>query len=420
MLSKKSYYQSLIIICILFFVFGFLTWLNGVLIPYFQICLELTNFQASLVVLASFGAYFVMAIPSAWVLKRTEYKKGMTLGLIIMAVGTVLFIPAAYTRAYPLFLLGLFITGTGLTLLQAAANPYIAIIGPIESTAQRVGYLGISNKMAGIFSIMVLGSIFLLNADEVIAQVKNLDPIEKAKLLDAYALKIVNPYIVITICLLLMAVFIHFSGLPEIDENTSNTDENLSEKATKTSVLQFPNLVLGILALFFASACEVIPIDSIILYARSLGMPIEEARQYPTYSLFAMLFGYLASILFIPKYISQNKALLFVAIWGILLAISASILGGKPSIYCLILTSFGTAILWGTIWGLALKGLGQYTKIGGALLLMAIIGGAVLPVIFGRLIDIYKSMPQRAIILLIPFYVVIFYYSVWGHRKASW
>ena len=138
-----------------------------------------------------------MALPSAWVLKYTGYKKGMGLGLFIMAVGTLLFIPAAYTRLYPIFLTGLFITGTGLTLLQTAANPYVAIIGPIESTAQRIGIMGICNKVAGIISTTILGSIFLFNADEIIIKLNTLGVAEKAKLLSDYSLKVVEPYLII-------------------------------------------------------------------------------------------------------------------------------------------------------------------------------------------------------------------------------
>jgi MFS transporter, FHS family, L-fucose permease len=420
MTNKKSYIFSLGIISMLFFFFGFITWVNGVLIPYFQICLELSNFQASLVIFASYSPYFVMALPSAWILKHTKYRKGMVLGLVIMALGTALFIPAAYARTYSLFLTGLFVTGTGLTLLQAAANPYIAVLGPIESTAQRVGFLGISNKIAGIFSIVVLGSIFLFKADDVIASVKNMGLTEKNALLDLYALKIVNPYIIITLAILAMAVVIFYSNLPEIDESKTEVNGNEISLEPRANIFQYPNLVLGVIALFFGCACEMIPVDSVIIYSRALGISIEEARQYPTYGLVAMLLGYISSIIFIPKYVSQNRALQFAAIWGITLASIAYLNGGMLSIYCLIATGFGTALLWGTIWGLSLRELGKYTKVGGAMLLMAIMGGAILPVLFGKLIDANAAMPQNALWILIPFYAVILAYATWGYRLNSW
>ena len=418
--QNKSYTLSLIIITFIFFVFGFIIWLNGVLIPYFQICLELTNFQASLVIFAANIAYFVMALPSAWVLKKTKYKKGMVLGLLIMTIGTLMFIPAAYTRTYSLFLTGLFVTGTGLTLLQAAVNPYIAILGPIESTAQRVGFLGLANKTAGILSITVLGSIFLLNADEIIANVSTLSGLEKAKILDEYALKIVNPYIAITLILLLMATVIHFSNLPEIDDSKTEIEGKSVDIESRESVFQYPYLVLGVVTMFFASTCEVVPVDSIIIYSRALGLSINEARIFPIYALVAMLMGYLATIIFIPKYISQHKTLQFTALWGILLSLGSYFTEGKTSIFLVSLMGFGTAMLWGTLWGLSLRGLGKYTKIGGAMLLMGIIGGAILPLLFGKLVDTNPQNPQNAILLMIPFYLVILGYGIWGYKLENW
>ncbi len=418
--QNKSYTISLTIITFIFFVFGFIIWLNGVLIPYFQICLELTNFQASLVIFAANIAYFVMALPSAWVLKKTKYKKGMVLGLLIMTIGTLMFIPAAYTRTYSLFLAGLFVTGTGLTLLQAAVNPYIAILGPIESTAQRVGFLGLANKTAGILSITVLGSIFLLKADEIIANVSTLSGLEKAKILDEYALKIVNPYIAITVILILMAMVIHFSNLPEIDDSKTEIEGISVEIESKANVFQYPYLVLGVVTMFFASTCEVVPVDSIIIYSRALGLSINEARIFPIYALVAMLMGYLATIIFIPKYISQHKTLQFTALWGILLSLGSYFTGGKISILLVSLMGFGTAMLWGTIWGLSLRGLGKYTKVGGAMLLMGIIGGAILPLLFGKLVDTNPQYPQNAILLMIPFYLVILGYGIWGYKMEKW
>jgi FHS family L-fucose permease-like MFS transporter len=420
MTNKKTYIFPLTIIAFIFFVFGFIIWLNGILIPYFKICLELTNFQASLVVFAAYIAYFFMAIPSAWVLKHIGYKRGMVLGLSVMAFGTILFLPAAYTRTYILFLSGLFITGTGLTLLQASVNPYVAVIGPIESTAQRVGFLGLANKIAGIFSITVLGSVFLINADDIIARVSVADIAEKAIILDEYALKIVGPYIIITLVLLSMGVLIFFSNMPEIDESKIEVNGVSQEIAPRSSIFQYPWLILGVISMFFAISCEIIPVDGIIIYSKSLGISIEEARHFPTYTLVAMLMGYLASIILIPKYLSQNMALKFAAFWGIIFSLFSFFGEGMFSIFCLILTGFATAMLWGTIWGLSLKNLGKYTKIGGAMLLMGIIGGAVLPVIFGRLIDYNPLFPQNAVLLLIPFYLVLIAFATWGYRLEKW
>jgi len=420
MTKQKSYIFPLSIIAVIFFVFGFIIWLNGVLIPYFKICLELSNFQASLVVFAAYIAYFVMALPSAGILKYTGYKKGMVLGLSVMAIGALMFIPAAYTRTYGLFLSGLFITGTGLTLLQASVNPYVAIIGPIESTAQRVGFLGFANKVAGIFSIFVLGSVFLLDADSIIASIAQVDAAEKAKILDLYVLKIVGPYIMIASVFLSLAALIFFSNLPEIDDSVVEEDGIAREIPSRSGVFRYPWLILGVVSMFFAITVEIIPVDGIIIYSRSLGFSIEESRLFPTYTLIAMIFGYLATIILIPRFLSQNRILQLASVWGILFSAGSYFTDGRISIYCLVLTGFATAMFWGTIWGLSMRELGKYTKVGGAMILMGILGGAVLPVLFGRLIDSNAHFPQNAVLLLIPFYMVLLAFGSWGYRLDSW
>ena len=417
MAHKKTSWYPLFIIGALFFVFGFITWLNGVLIPYFQICLDLNNLQSLLVVLASFSAYFIMALPSAWVLKFTGYKKGISLGLFVMAIGTLLFLPAAYSRAYPLFLTGLFITGSGLALLQTAANPYVAIIGPIESTAQRIGFMGLCNKIAGIISITILGKIFLFKADDIIAKLKISTIEEKSIILSEYILKVIEPYLIISCVLILLGVLILFSKLPEVKEaeNTDSTIQNYGD--SKKKILQYPYLVLGVIALFFSTACEGIPVDGIVIYSRLIGIKIEVARHFATFTLCAMLLGYLFTIIAIPKYISQQQALKISAILGLCLTALSALFGGMLSIYCIIFMGFASAMLWGTIWGLSLRNLGNYTKQGAALLLMSVIGGGIFPVIYGKLLDIF---PKYAITLLIPCYLIILFYSIYGYRIEKW
>ena len=414
---SKSITYPLIIIGILFFVFGFITWANGVLIPYFRVGLELNNFQSTWVVFSAYLAYFVMAIPSAWILKRTGYKKGMFIGLLVMATGTFLFVPAAYISAYWLFLTGLFVTGTGLALLQTAANPYVAVIGPIESTAKRIGFMGLANKIAGLVSLAALGSLFLSNADTVLSRVAQADVTQKAAILDRYILDVVNPYLVITAILVLLAAMIRLSKLPEVNESASS--ELPSDTDAKRSVFQFPNLVFGVVALFFSAACEVIPIDGIILYSSALGIPISESRFFAQYTLIAMTLGYVASILLIPRYLSQQGALLGCTIWGGMMTVGAYATHGIVSVCFVVAMGFSSAMLWGTIWGLALKGLGRFTKIGSALLLMSVVGGGIFPLIFGRLLDINLSLPQNAILMLIPCNLVMMWYALMQSRPRT-
>lgn len=417
MSNKTTIIYPLIIIGILFFVFGFITWANGVLIPYFQVGLELNNFQSTWVVFSSYLAYFFMAIPSAGILKYTGYKKGMLIGLIVMAFGTFLFVPAAYGQLYWLFLTGLFVTGTGLALLQTAANPYVAIIGPIESHAKRIGFMGLANKIAGLLSLAVLGSVFLTNADSVREKITGVSEATKDAVLAEYIQQAIIPYVIITVILLLLAVMIYFSKLPEVEEPSDSQYARVS--TGKKSVFQYPNLIFGVVALFFSAACEVIPIDAIIIYGSALGIPIADSRFFAQYTLIAMTMGYVASIFLIPKYLSQQGALLMCTLWGIAMTLGAYLTSGLVSVWFVIAMGFSSAMLWGTIWGLALKGLGRFTKIGSALLLMAVVGGGIFPPIFGRLLDINLSMPQNALLMLIPCNVVMLVYAVWVSKRKG-
>ena len=300
-----NYTMSIVIIGALFFIFGFLTWLNGTLIPYLKIACELkTDFQAFLVVTAFFIAYTVMAIPSSLVLRKTGYKKGMALGLLIMAVGAILFVPAASTRNFNLFLVGLFIIGTGLALLQTASNPYAAIIGPIESAAMRISILGICNKVAGILAGLIFGYIALNDADTLIANLQTMDAATKESTLNELAGRVIIPYIIISGTLVLLAIGVLFSGLPDMDDNGGG-DENQrsSDGAVKNSVFQFPHLMLGVVALFLYVGVEVLAGDTIISYGKSLGIELSIARYFTQATLGFMLVGYVVGIFTIPKYL---------------------------------------------------------------------------------------------------------------------
>jgi glucose/galactose transporter len=417
--SQRTLYP-LATIGLLFFVFGFLTWVNGILIPYFQICMELSNLEATLVAFAAYAAYFVMALPAAYALKRTGYKQGMVIGLLVMSVGTLLFVPAAYTRLYPLFLAGLFITATGLALIQTAANPYIAIIGPVEGTAQRIGIMGICNKVAGILCLIVLGNVFFADADNLVTAIAGMEGQEKATALDAYALRIVKPYLIITAALIMVAGLVQLTHLPEIDDADNGSKVVPTVTARRSSALHYPYLILGVLALFFGSACEVIPIDGIILYSRALGIPLEVARHFSTYTLYVMVAGYLAVSILVPKYVSQRRMLQFAAGWGLLFTICCYFSTGMITIYCLLSLGFSASMLWGTIWGLSIRGLGVHTKQGAAFLIMAIIGGGIFPLIFGHLLDLNPLYPQTAILLLLPLYAYLLYFALHGYRIEHW
>ena len=210
MQQKQSNRNAIIIIGVLFFVFGFVTWLNGTLIPFLKLACQLENdIQAFFVTFAFYMAYFFLAIPSSMILKKTGFKNGMALGLLIMALGSLIFVPASNTRTFGLFLTGLFVQGMGLALLQTASNPYISIVGPIESAAKRISIMGICNKVAGMLSPLILGALVLKNATAIEEQVnKATDAVAKNNLLNLLAARVITPYIIMAVVLFLLAIMI--------------------------------------------------------------------------------------------------------------------------------------------------------------------------------------------------------------------
>jgi len=397
--TSKSSNGPLMIIGILFFVFGFITWVNSVLIAFFKDAFQLNNFDSLLVTFAFFISYFVMAIPSSWVLAKTGFKRGMSLGLLSMAIGTLLFIPAAKMANYPMFLFGLFVIGTGLALLQTASNPYVTILGPSESAAKRISVMGICNKVAGILSQFIFGGLFLSNG-----LVGN----EKLK-------TVITPYGIMTVILILLAIWVWFSSLPEVEAEEIKQEND----SVKDSVWSYPNLVLGLVAFFLYVGVEVIAGDTIINYGVSQGFDQDVAKIFTTYTLYGMLAGYIVGILFIPKYLSQQKALNYSAILGIVFSIGTIFFTGFTSVLCLALLGLANALMWPALWPLAIQGLGKFTKLGSALIIMMISGGALLPLLYGKIADQIGDT-QKAYMIMIPCYIFIYFYATIGHKKSSW
>lgn len=417
-MSSKNYLLSITIIGILFFIFGFLTWVNGTLIPYLKIACELkTDVQSYLVATAFFIAYTVMAIPASIVLKKTGYKKGMAIGLFIMSIGAMIFIPAASTREFNLFLVGLFVIGTGMALLQTASNPYVSIIGPIESAASRISIMGICNKVAGIIGGLIFGYIALSDADAVIQSLQTMDDVTKAATLNELAGRVIVPYIIIAIVLAVFAVGILFSSLPDINEESSSEGTNPSND-NKTSVFQFSHLLLGVLALFLYVGVEVMAGDTIISYGKSLGIELSKARFFTQGTLACMLLGYVVGIATIPKYISQANALKYCAILGAIFSVLAVVTSGYVSVAFIALLGLANSLMWPAIFPLAIEGLGKFTKTGSALLVMAISGGAIMPLVYGLISDSIGST-KLAYIIMAPCYLYILYYAAKGHNVGK-
>ena len=411
--NKSGTNRSIIIIGALFFIFGFVTWLNSVLVPYLKIACELNNFQSYFVVTAFYISYLVMALPSAWVLKTTGFKKGMSLGLLVMAVGALIFVPAAYTRTYLTFLVGLFVLGTGLAVLQTAANPYITILGPVESAAKRISIMGICNKVAGVLAPLVLGAIVFRDTDNLVQELELMDVAEKASVLNELSERVVLPYLVMMGVLIVLAVWIYLSPLPEVDTDTE--DEALAKtNINKKNIFQFPHLLLGTFAMFVYVGVEVIAGDTVISYGAAQGIPLIDAKVFTSYTLTAMIVGYIIGIFTIPKYISQERALQISAILGIILGLGAIYTDGFVSVLMISLLGLANAMVWPAIWPMAIAGLGRFTKIGSSFLIMAIAGGAILPLFYGRLADMFD--PQQAYWIVIPCYIYILFFATKGYK----
>ncbi len=431
--TQKNNLVPIMIIAGLFFIFGFVTWINGALIPFMKTINELTSAQSFLVASASYISFVVMALPASFLLTKVGYQKGMSIGLIIMGLGALVFIPAAEARTYWLFLLGIFIQGTGMTILQTAANPYITILGPIESGAKRIAVMGIANKVAGALGSLIFGGLLLSGIDKVKAQLGDVPLDKKNELLDTMADKVFVPYLVMAGILFLLGIMILKAPLPDVEENE---EEELAEgEVEKTSIFQFPHLWLGVLTLFVYVGAEVVAGDTIIAYGISLGFPADSAKFFTTFTLMAMVATYALGVFLIPKYLKQHTALIISSILGVLLSIAVLVTTGFTSILFVASLGIANALVWPAVWPLTLEGLGKFTKTASALLIMAIAGGAIIPPLYGHLVDGTKQdlMAQgvaeaeamatastHSYWILIPCYLIILFFAVWGHKLKSW
>ncbi|OQP38747.1 glucose/galactose MFS transporter [Niastella yeongjuensis] len=418
---QRTNTTAIFIIGFLFFIFGFITWLNGSLIQFLKLVCQLENdVQAFFVTTAFYMAYFFLAMPSSVILKRTGFKKGMALGLFVMAIGSVIFIPAAKERSFGLFLTGLFIQGTGLALLQTASNPYISIIGPIESAAKRISIMGICNKVAGIISPLILSAVLLSNATELEQKIDATTvPADKEQLLNALAGRVVSPYIILAVLLATLSFCLLKSPLPEpaADKAETTTLPNLTDN--KKSIWDFPHLVLGALCIFLYVGVEVMAGDAIGIYGKTMGMPLDVTKKFTSYTLAAMLVGYVVGIFTIPKIISQQMALKVSAILGILFSVAVFVTQGYTAITFIALLGLANALMWPAIWPLAIDKLGKFTKTGSALLVMGIAGGAVLPLLYATLKkETGLNLPNNLafFICVLPCYLYILYYSIKGYK----
>lgn len=447
--NYRSALIPMIILTTLFFILGFVTWLNGPLIPFFELACELSSSQAYFVTFAFYIAYFVMAIPSSKIIENIGYKNGISFGLITIAFGAFMFYPAAETRTFYLFLIALFIMGTGLAILQTAANPYVVVIGPRESAAARISVLGIANKLAGFIAPLVLTALVLSNMQDYTAEkIAALNSFDKSVALDSLALQLQTPYIYMGVVILVLALLVKLSPLPEIDLDKDGNVAHMNVFKQILNAFQFPQLVLGVITLMLYLSAEVLAGDSIGGFGKQLGVYGEQGNFYlklTSFTMTAMVIGYALGITLIPKYVSQVQALKVSGILGLILVflivfispkimIQLPLIPALPLVIILVaLLGLANALCWPAIWPMALQDLGGYTKIASAILIMGIIGGAIFPLIYGSIVETInsanqangivetaKSGNQIAYLMLLPTYLMIIFYAFKGHKYRSW
>jgi fucose permease len=325
-----------------------------------------------------------------------------------------------------------------MTLLQTAVNPYITIIGPPESAAKRMSIMGIANKFAGAIAPIILASVILKDSNVLQDSLKQaIDASTRTGILNELSHRVIMPYIIMAVILVLLGLFIRFTPLPEVDTDAEDTVSG-ETNSKKTSIWQFPHLVLGVIALFFYVGVEVIAGDSIIRYGQSIGIAMESAKYFTSLTLISMIIGYLIGIICIPKYLSQVTALKIATVLGVVFSLGA-ILSPSHIVFSMgfidimtfksiqlvlpltvlfvALLGLANSVVWPAMWPLALNGLGRFTKTASALLVMAIAGGAVLPLTYGKLAMTFST--QTAYWICVPAYLIIMYYAFIGHKAGK-
>ncbi len=379
-----------------------------------------------------------MAIPSSFLLNKVGYKRGMMYGLWCMSIGALLFVPAAYFRVYQVFLLGLFLLGVGLAILQSAANPYVTIVGPMESAAKRMSIVGTGNKLAGVIANLIFAAVVIRQSDRVLMQeieagIHAGPDLEAA--LDTLIRGVMTPYLILGIALFIFGIIIRYSVLPELDPSVVNKRSEEDENSRK-SIFQYPELILGVLAMFFHIGTQMIALGTSIQYAGTMGESLAgPAQNIPSYTMLLTFAGYFIGIVLIPKHLKQRDALLICASINLVLSIlvittssTVNFMGMTTdiSVWYLVMMGLPNALLYAGIWPLAINGLGRHTNLGSSFLVMALCGSAIMPIVYNAFFELnnvtlpaFESM-KYAYAVLIPCFAYIVWYAAWGYRIKSW
>ena len=427
-ITRKEFIFSMIIFSALYFIFGLVSWVNAILIPYFKFTCEISEVQSYLVTFAFYIAYLVFSIPSSVILNKYGYKKGLTLGLWIMSIGAISFVPAANLRSYPIFLTGLFLLGIGLTLLQSAANPFVTMLGKKESAASRISTVGFFNKFAGILSNLLFAALIIgASSKTLMANIKNgvYTGVFREQALDQLIKEVILPYTILAIILFIFGIIIKYSSIPDIDTSKQNSSIKANEGK---SILKYPSLILGVFAMFFHVGSQMITLATVINYAGTLGFELEGiAKNFPSIIMALTMVGYLIGVFFIPKHLSQRTALILSVSLNLVLSFLIPVvhnqinifgINASMSILFLMLMGLPNALIYAGIWPLAINGLGKLTNLGSSMLVMGLCGSAIIPLIYS-MISVKTSM-QAAYWILVPCFIYLLFYALKGYKINSW
>ena len=415
-ITERRYVVPLVLVTSLFFLWAIGVNLNDILIQHLKKAFGLTDFQSSLIQSAFFGGYFLAALPAGWLMQRLGYKRGILIGLLVCATGTMLFIPAASIRVYGFFLFALFVMACGQSVLEVAANPYVTTLGPAESSERRLN-LAQSFNAAGAVMIALVGSRFILSGIEhTPAELAAMNPTRLLSYRVSEANMVKTPYMVITGVFLCVALLIYLTKLPEVRE--TGLDERQPSDAKLSGTLAFPHLLKGVLAQFFYVGAQV-GVASFIIRFAEFTMPGTHEKAAAHY-LQAHLAGFMIGR-FTGSAIMQRVAAPRLLGWfvggSLLCLLIVLIASGIAPVWAIVLIGFFHSIMFPTIFALSLKNLGPYTKLGSSLLVMAIIGGAVFPAIMGRISDTWNI--QRAFVVPLVCHAYVFYFAMWGYRPRA-
>ncbi len=394
--KKSNFIIPIAFIGMMFFAIGFALGINSFLIPVLNKTLDVSSGEAYLILAATFSTFIIFGYPATRTIARIGYKKTMSLSFLMFAIAFALFIPSAKNESFILFLVASFVSGIANTFLQASVNPYITILGPLESAAKRMSIMGICNKLAWPVAPVFLAFVIGKNTTDTLIS-------------DLYL-----PFYIIIGVFILLGLLSMLAPLPEVKaagEDGGNEAE-CPYAAHKTSIWQFPHLLLGALTLFFYVGVETVALGTLVDYATWLNLP--NASSYAWISPIGMVVGYICGIIFIPKYLSQSKALIICSLLGIAGSILVVLTPAEMSIWFISLMALGCSLMWPALWPLAIADLGKFTKTGSSFLVMAIAGGAVIPTIYGFLKDSVGA--QQSYWIALPIYAFILYYGVSGYK----